>query len=52
MLDTVLSIIGDYTTLEISDTALFVVTVYVFIFSMDWIFNLLSMAIATITKRR
>ena len=52
MLENVLSIIGDVSNLQLSDDALMIVTVLVFLFSMDWIFNLLSMAVATITKRR
>lgn len=53
MIDSVFSIFGlDYTSLQIPDTALLVVVTIVFLFSIDWIFRLISMVVGTLTKRR
>lgn len=53
MIDSVFSILGlDYSTMQIPDTALLVVCTLVFLFSLDWIFRLLSMVVGTLTKRR
>ena len=53
MLDSVFSILGlDYSSLQIPDTALLVVCALIFLFSLDWIFRLLSMVVGTLTKRR
>lgn len=53
MVDSVFSILGlDYGSLQIPDTAVLVVACIVFLFSIDWIFRLISMLVGTLTKRR
>lgn len=53
MIDSVFSILGlDYNTMQIPDTAILVVVALVFLFSIDWIFRLMSMVVGTLTKRR
>lgn len=53
MLDSVFSILGlDYNSMMIPDTAILAVLTLVFLFSMDWIFRLLSMVVGTLTKKR
>lgn len=53
MVDSVFSILGlDYGSMQIPDTAILVVVVIAFLFSIDWIFRLISMVVGTLTKRR
>ncbi len=53
MIDSVFSILGlDYGAMQIPDTALLVVVALVFLYSIDWIFRLISMVVGTLTKRR
>lgn len=53
MIESVFTILGlDYNALQIPDTAILVVLTIVFLFSLDWIFRLLSMVVGTLTKRR
>lgn len=53
MIDSVFSILGlDYSVMQIPDTAILVVAALVFLFSIDWIFRLVSMVVGTLTKRR
>lgn len=53
MVDSVFSILGlDYASMQIPDTAILCVVAMVFLFSIDWIFRLISMVVGTLTKRR
>lgn len=53
MVDSIFSVLGlEYSSMQISDTALLVVAALVFLFSMDWIFRLISLVVGTLTKRR
>lgn len=53
MIDSIFRILGlDPVTMQIPDTALLVTAALVFLFSIDWIFRLLSMVVGTLTKRR
>lgn len=53
MINSIFSILGlDPAFMQIPDTALLCVATLVFLFSIDWIFRLLSMVVGTLTKRR
>lgn len=53
MIDSVFSILGlDYSAMQIPDEAVLVVVAIVFLFTIDWIFRLISMVVGTLTKRR
>lgn len=53
MIDSVFSILGfDINTLNVPDTALVAVTAMFFLVSIDWIFRIVYLVIATLTKKR
>lgn len=53
MIDSVFSILGfDINSLYVPDTALVVITAMFFLLSIDWIFKIVYLVIATLTKRR